>query len=107
MTWMNVAALAYVVIGLSLAAWYYHVAIGGGAEKYRPKPCDECGVDHRSAEDKQITALYERLETIRSTKRGRIQLAISTAVACVVLTFAWPAALVVFILKGRKTRGVS
>lgn len=104
---MSGFALAYLLVGLALAAWYYHVAVGGGSEKYLPKPCPECGDDHRPEDEKQITAMYERLETIRSTKRGRIQLAIGAAVACVVLTFAWPAALVVFILKGRKTRGVS
>lgn len=91
MTVLSWAALTYVVIGLALAALIYHAMSGGLDDAFDDTPCEDCGKPHQLSDEARETAhTLDRLRVLRETDRGRLSVAIVTAVMCLAVTLGWP-----------------
>jgi hypothetical protein len=89
------AALAYLVIGLALAALIYHGMNGGLDDAFDDRPCQDCGQPHRLSDEARDTVeMLDRIRTLRATDHGRLAIAIVTAITCLMVTLAWPAVIV-------------
>jgi hypothetical protein len=99
---VNVAtglAAVYIVIGLLLAAGMYHLMSGGLDDKFNKPPC-ECG-DHG---DEELRHQLDLLRVMRGSERGRIPVAVMTAIACLAIVLAWPVLVTWLIVQTERDR---